>query len=587
MLLRNIFFLLISLLFISCDKETGTDTPEAPDNKATPVYQNLLLTTDKAIYNPGEAVVFTLDATSWPAGTKVRYTHLQEVVATAEPEATSWQWTPPATDFRAYLAEVFSEVNGNERIHATVGIDVSSDWTRFPRYGFLSDFGNLTEERIEEVLDQLNRYHINGIQYYDWLGKHHQPLAMNGDVPAESWKDIINKDVYFNTVDRYIKSARERNMRSMFYNLIYGAWDNAEADGVKKEWYIFHDNTHTNRDFHPLGSPFLSNLYLLDPSNTEWQSYAVNETKKVYQHLDFDGFHMDQLGNRGTRYNYQGSYVNLAATYQPFIEAMHQAIPDKVNVLNAVSQYGQQGIAAAPTSFLYTEVWSPYDRYNDLSTIIRQNNSLSQDTKNTVLAAYMNYNQANNKGFFNTASVLMTNAVIFAFGGSHIELGEHMLGKEYFPNNNLQMKPDLKTALLKYYDFMTAYQNLLRDGGSFNSVLLNSIDNKLSLAPWPADKGKVAFIGKQIPGRQVIHLINFTNAQTLEWRDNEGIQAPPVVVNDAKVYLTTEQTVKKLWIASPDVAGGVGRELNFRQTGNKVSFALPELLYWNMLVIEY
>src|SRR5690606_18054372 len=111
--------------------------------------------------------------------------------------------------------------------------------------------------------------------------------------------------------------------------------------------------------------------------------------------------------------------------------------------------------------------------YNDLATIIKQNNVLSSHQKNTVLAAYMNYNLANNKGYFNTASVLMTNAVIFAFGGSHIELGEHMLGKEYFPNNNLQMKQELKTARIKYYDFLTAYQSLLRDGGNFNTITLH------------------------------------------------------------------------------------------------------------------
>lgn len=71
----------------------------------------------------------------------------------------------------------------------------------------------------------------------------------------------------------------------------------------------------------------------------------------------------------------------------------------------------------------------------------------------------MNYDLANNKGYFNTPSVLMTNSVIFAFGGAHLELGEHMLGKEYFPNNNLSMKDDLKNSLVNYYDFLVAYQN--------------------------------------------------------------------------------------------------------------------------------
>jgi dextranase len=588
MLRKNLLFLLLIPIFLTaCDPATTEETPEAPENPATPIFQNLPLSTDKAAYKPGETVLFSLETVSLPSGAKVRYKYSGDVTETTELTASNWQWTPPLTDFRGYMAEVYSVINGVERIHATTGIDVSSEWTKFPRYGFLTDFGNLSQERIDEVLDQLTKYHINGLQYYDWLGKHHQPLTMNGDVPATSWREISNKEVYFSTVDKYIKSGHKRNIRSMFYNLIYGAWENAENDGVKKEWYIFNDNTHINRDYHPLSSPFLSNIYLLDPSNPEWQTYAINETKKVYQFLEFDGFHMDQLGNRGTRYTYQGNYLNLANTYQPFIEAVQGAIPGKVNVLNAVSQYGQQGIAAAPSSFLYTEVWGPYDSYNDLATIIKQNNVLSNHQKNTVLAAYMNYNLANSKGYFNTASVLMTNAVIFAFGGSHIELGEHMLGKEYFPNNNLQMKQELKTALIKYYDFLTAYQNLLRDGGNFNTITLQSIDSKLGLEPWPARTGKVAYFGRLFPDKQVIHLINLTNAVSLEWRDNEGVQPPPVVVKDAKVSFTFTQQVKKIWIASPDVAGGISRSLNYTQVGDKVSFTLPELQYWNMLVVEF
>ena len=37
-----------------------------------------------------------------------------------------------------------------------------------------------------------------------------------------------------------------------------------------------------------------------------------------------------------------------------------------------------------------------------------------------------------------------------------------MLCKEYFPNDNLVMGDDLRTAIVRYYDFLTGYQNLLR-----------------------------------------------------------------------------------------------------------------------------
>ncbi|MCK5023536.1 MAG: cycloisomaltooligosaccharide glucanotransferase, partial [Candidatus Aenigmarchaeota archaeon] len=261
--------------------------------------------------------------------------------------------------------------------------------------------------------------------------------------------------------------------------------------------------------------------------------------------------------------------------------------PQKYIAMNAVNQYGQQGIATSSSDFLYTEVWAPNDSYSDLAYIIQQNNTFCNNTKNTILAAYMNYDLAENKGFFNTPSVLMTNAVIFAFGGAHLELGEHMLGKEYFPNNNLEMKDDLKTAITSYYDFLVGYQNLLRDGGSFNQVAIRSEDKNMPLKNWPADQGSVATVCKRVSNSQVVHFINFKDSKTSEWKDNKGIQTSPARIDNAKLILDTNDIVKKVWVASPDIAGGASRPLNFVQDKNIVHFVLPELKYWSMVVFEY
>lgn len=571
----------------NCKAEVSDLNPDAPANVATPIYTNVTISTDKAAYNPGDAITFSMDISTLPSSAKVRYKSADTLISEANVTASTWIWTTPSTDFKGYIAEVYAIANDVETIYATIGIDVSSDWKKFPRYGFLSKYGELSDEAINGVVSTLNRYHINGLQFYDWHNKHHKPLPMIGSLPAASWKDIGSRDIYFSTVQKYITTAHSHNMKAMFYNLVYGAWDNAEADGVNIEWYIYNDNAHTNRDIFTLAAPFLSSLSLLDPSNTGWQNYIINETKKVYQFLDFDGYHMDQVGDRGTRYKYDGSSMSLATSFKSYIDAMKMAIPDKSNVMNAVAQYGQQGMATSTSDFLYTEVWSPSDSYNDLVNIIKQNNALSGNTKNTVLAAYMNYDRAKTGGYFNTPSILMTNAVIFAFGGDHLELGEHMLCVEYFPNSSLVMKEDLKKALVNQYDFLVSYQNLLRDGGTFNTVSLTSTDNKIALSAWPASQGRVAVIGKKFNNSQVIHLINFTNSTTQQWRDNNGIQVMPALVKDAKLMLTTDKTVRKIWVATSDFVGGASRNLNFNQKGDKVSFILPELRYWDMVVVEY
>jgi dextranase len=177
--------------------------------------------------------------------------------------------------------------------------------------------------------------------------------------------------------------------------------------------------------------------------------------------------------------------------------------------------------------------------------------------------------------------------VIFAFGGSHLELGEHMLGKEYFPNNNLLMPDELRNALVHYYDFMVAYENLLRDGGNFIAPAVNCTNGKATINNWPPVKGQVSVIGKEFANRQVLHLVNFSNANSLEWRDNDGSQLKPAVIENMEIKVNAAKLVKKIWLASPDLNNGVATTLSFTQTGNAVTVALPSLQYWDMIVMEY
>ncbi len=572
--------ILMIMLGISGCRDEGASAPRTPS-----LPLSYTVASDKAIYDPGDQVkVLVSPAITMPVG--VRFKHLGQVVDEITATGASITWAPPAEDFKGYMVEIFDHATEAkpENILATIGIDVSSDWTRFPRYGFLSKFPSLTDTRIDEVIDNLNRYRINGIQYYDWHYKHHQPLAGTPENPTPVYHDIINREIHFNTVKKYIDAGHARNIRAMFYNLVYGVLKDA---GVSEEWYIYTSASRVEKDKHPLPPPFISDIFLVDPSNAGWQQYLVNQNQKVYAALPFDGFHMDQLGDRGARYDHAGNVTSLPQGFKSFIEVVDSDAPEKFNVLNAVNQFGQASIAEAPVDFLYTEVWSPNDTYGDLANIILQNNTFSGEQLNTVLAAYVNYELADSPGHFNTASVLMADAVIFAFGGAHLELGEHMLGKEYFPNDNLSMRDDLKRNLVSYYDFLVAYQNLLRDGGVFNTPTLISADNKAQFSSWPAGPGKVAVVGKMQENRQVLHLLNFTNAKTMQWRDNGGLQVPPVALEDIQVRFSPDRPIVKVWYASPDFQKGASKDIDFKVTGNQVSMTIPGLQYWSMIVIEY
>ena len=129
------------------------------------------------------------------------------------------------------------------------------------------------------------------------------------------------------------------------------------------------------------------------------------------------------MGDRGELWNYDGNSVNLAETYPAFLKAAKQRL-DVDCVMNAVGQFGQEFIAGeAPVKFLYTEVWGNHPGYQNLKEIIEENSRFSGNRLNTVLAAYMNYHLSDAPGEFNTPGILLTDAVIFASGGSHLELG--------------------------------------------------------------------------------------------------------------------------------------------------------------------
>jgi dextranase len=140
--------------------------------------------------------------------------------------------------------------------------------------------------------------------------------------------------------------------------------------------------------------------------------------------------------------------------------------------------------------------------------------------------------------------------------------------------------------MVHYYDFIVAYENLLRDGGSFNTLSVNCTNGKMNVGAWPPQNGKVAVQGKTIGSRQILHFINFANASTFDWRDTNGTQTIPNTITAAGISVNYTGSATKVWVASPDINFGIPQTLSFTQTGNTVTFTLPELRYWDMVVIE-
>lgn len=588
--MRALFPLLAAVLLLAgCREKTALRPMEtAPGG----LFRHIA--TDKARYAPGEPVLFRVELAeeAGPGDLIVRYVHLAETVGERKIGTAGgagrieWEWTPPDEDFRGYLVEVYAVRDGRLLDQINIAVDVSSDWSRFPRYGYLADFPEMDEAEQERIIERLNRFRINGIQFYDWQYKHHQPIKWREDGrPADSWPDIANRTVSFATVSRYIDMAHERNMMAMNYNLLFGAYEDADRDGVSPAWGLYADPLGQNQDRHPLPDGWASDILLYDPSNPDWQAWLFGQEKKVFDALPFDGWHVDQLGDRGARWNAAGEPVRLAETYPDFLANAREALGVEL-VMNAVGQFGQPLIAKkAPVSFLYTEVWDGHPHYGHLKQIIDKNRASSGGRLATVLAAYVNYSLADRPGTFNAPGVLLANAVIFASGGAHLEVGENLLAKEYFPNRNLTVPPELEKRLLHYYDFLTAYQNVLRDGWEETDKAVAATDPDVSVSR-KAERGKVWQFAKTDGRKTAIHLINFRDAVHMAWNDAFGNETEPEEITGLELVIGHDAEAAKVWAASPDRFGGSAEELSFEQEDGRLVVRLPSLKIWSMIVIE-
>ena len=70
------------------------------------------------------------------------------------------------------------------------------------------------------------------------------------------------------------------------------------------------------------------------------------------------------------------------------------------------------------------------------------------------------------------------------------------------------------------------------------------------------------------------------------WRDADGTAPLPKILNDVQLTIKLSNKVNKIWAATPDAIAGAPVELSFKQSNGVVTFTLPYLKYWTMIVIE-
>jgi dextranase len=210
-----------------------------------------------------------------------------------------------------------------------------------------------------------------------------------------------------------------------------------------------------------------------------------------------------------------------------------------------------------------------------------------------VLAAYLNYDLGNKgRGYFNAPGIIMATAAAMAWGGTILQMGEHMLCNEYFPKEDLAMSGELKRAMIAYYDFTVAYENLLRPEVAVADINTDwfGVDvssDTIAFNQWAPQLDRIATVGRHVGGKDVIHLLSYRNATHLDWCDTNGDQGEPDRLADMKIKVAASKQPSRVWCASPDDQQGAAIELEFSYSGGQVELTLPAMKYYTMLVFEY
>ena len=573
------------------------------------------ITTDKARYSPGEPVRVDIEIATgrelgaFDASVRLQLEDLGQTQMTTQSPIhleggktihTKVTFTPPAVDYRGYRLEVrVLAANQDVLDSSATAIDVSSSWARFPRYGYLAHYE--ADIPAEQWIAEMNRFHLNGVQFYDFQYQHHVPRPPLKLLDS-AWQDIAMRTSSASTVRAFLDSAKKHNMKTMAYNASYAAYADAfhDGSGVELQWAAWADaqgpRTEATVKSLPLPSGWATpHLLYMNQNDPRWQNYINSRMGELFAALPFDGWHIDTFGERGA-FAWDGKPIDYVAGFPAFVNNASAALQRPV-VFNTVHGNGQIALSHSKVEFVYSELW-PEDHatYASMLSAADEVHSASPE-KSLVFAAYPHgklseqlQKKPDTHVPFNLPAVLLEDAVIFSAGASHIELGDgsRMLSNPYFPaDTGIVVTQDLRERMRSYYDFLVAYENYLRDGAksaTFRVTLGNAAQTE------KGEAGAVWTITREKNSYDLVHLINLTGLKRTDWRDDALDYPAPPVLHNLHVQVQLPSGVDRIGWVSPDLDEGAWHELMLptasSAVGHTYDVVVPELHYWTVLVFH-
>lgn len=442
-----------------------------------------------------------------------------------------------------YLVKTEFYRNSEQIGDCYTAFDVADSWTQAPRYGFLCGFSNEDKQK-NEYQNFFREMHLNVIQFYDWMYRH-DDFYPEGDL----YTDIMGREGSMGAVAERIEGVHACGAKAIAYGAVYGAES-------------FHEMHPECRYLHDNGDPmiFIDKIWLMDiHRGTAWREKILSEYGKALK-AGFDGVHMDQYGDpKEALVLEDGKPVirDLADDFRDLINETKETYPEKQFIFNAVNNWPIDSVKNSRQDCVYIEVWPPNETYGDLYRLVSHARK-NEDEKRVILAAYLHPFKTEPEKNLNGATAQLAMATIFASGGYHLLLGEkgHILTEAYYPDNCRIGTHPLRNTIKKYYDFITAYGELLFPeswmdvttqycGGGNCEFTFSNVD--WSFYP---EAGKV-WIRIYKRGREfTLRCVNFTGISDMNW--NKTHAEFPECVENIQVKVKLPGDKKKLLVLSPD-----------------------------------
>jgi dextranase len=494
---------------------------------------------------------------------------------------------PFQDDFRGYGVEAFLHRGESEPHRLSGAFDVVSDWRKSTRYGFLSDFHPKETGDVQDVRN-LNKFHLNLVQFYDWMYRHDNLVS-----PNEVFKDLMGRELSLKVIKEKIGLCHQYGMKAIAYGAVYAA--GRDFYEQHPDWALYYNNGKV--------IDFIDIFCIMNiAEESPWHSHIIEEYRKAIELADFDGIHMDTYGYPKTGFSRLGGSLKLERLDRQFPvlidntrQQLEKSKKDLCLIFNNVGNWPVDTVASAGQDAVYIEVWGPYERYHHMVQIIADAKKHGGG-KPVILAAYLAPFRLEAKENIDKAhvSALILSAVIFSHGAYHLLIGENngILTQGYYVDYSVAEESFIR-EIRNYYDFMIRYLHVLYDA-ALRDVSMTHVDGdnmeyvfeNTSFSAY-GEPGKVWTVVRENEHCKLISFINLTNNGEDYWNEGKNRPASQEAIT---VRVLMEREAKSVFLASPDAEMGRPTELpavyEDGPRGKTLVVTIPEIHIWDLLVIE-